>query len=57
MTSYSHTDRLMAVLFEVTNVDFQLTLSNSSFLDETWVLPVVQSISIAPVKTLNTLLR
>ncbi|XP_064406493.1 uncharacterized protein LOC135351436 [Halichondria panicea] len=49
-------DRLMAVLFEVTNVDFQLTLSNSSFLDETWVLPVVQSISIAPVKTLNTLL-
>ncbi len=57
MVDWLHTETLMAVLFEVTNIDFQLTVTNSSFLDETWVLPVVLPISIAPVKTLNMLLR
>lgn len=50
-------DRLMEVLFEVTDIDFQLAVSNSSFLNETWVIPHMQDVSIAPVKTLSIKLR
>ena len=47
----------MGVLFEVTDVDFQLSVTHSSFLDETWVVPTFQSLSLAPIKTLNIKLR
>ena len=31
---------LMGLLFEVTELDFELDVDSSSFLDETWVIPV-----------------
>ena len=31
---------LMGILFEVTELDFQLQVECSAFLDETWVIPV-----------------
>lgn len=31
---------LMGLLFEVTELDFELEVDNSSFLDETWIIPV-----------------
>ena len=34
------TEVLMALLFEATELDFELEVDNSSFLDETWVIPV-----------------
>ena len=30
----------MSLLFEVTDLDFQLGIENSSFLDKTWTIPV-----------------
>ena len=33
-------DLFMKLLFELTELDFQLNLDHSSFLDETWTIPV-----------------
>ncbi len=43
----------MELLFEVTALDFQLMVDHSSFLDESWVIPVFKSISLPPIKTLD----
>lgn len=44
---------LMKLLFEVTEVDFELSVELSSFLDETWVIPVVKTIHLPPLKSLD----
>ena len=33
----------MSLLFEVTELDFKLSVENSGFLDETWTIPVSES--------------
>ena len=47
----------MAILFNVTEIDFQLSLDSSSYLDETWVIPVYKALSLPPIKTLSIKLR
>lgn len=44
----------MRLLFEVTEVDFELSVEQSSFLDETWVIPVQKTIHLPPLKSLDT---
>lgn len=48
---------LMKLLFEVTEVDFELLVDHSSFLDETWVIPVYKTIHLPPLKSLDIKLR
>ena len=36
----------MSLLFEVTELDFKLNVENSSFLDETWTIPVSESVHV-----------
>ena len=47
------TERLMELLFEVTALDFQLLVDHSSFLDESWVIPVFREVHLPPIKTLD----
>lgn len=44
---------LMGLLFEVTELDFELEVDNSSFLDETWIIPVFLPRKLPPIKTLD----
>lgn len=46
-------DLFMKLLFELTELDFQLNLDHSSFLDETWTIPVYQLIHLPPIRTLD----
>ena len=48
---------LMRLLFEVTEVDFELSVEQSSFLDETWVIPVMKTVHIPPLKSLDTVVK
>lgn len=43
----------MRLLFEVTEVDFELSVEQSSFLDETWVIPLLKTIRLPPLKSLD----
>ena len=43
----------MQILFRVTEVDFDLNLEHSSFLDESWVVPVYKKIPLPPLKQLD----
>ena len=36
----------MSLLFEVTELDFKLNVENSSFLDETWTIPVSELVHV-----------
>ena len=36
----------MSLLFEVTELDFKLNVENSSFLDETWTIPVSELLHV-----------
>jgi len=48
---------LKSLLYEVTEVNFQLRIKNASFLDETWALPVYRSYEFVPCKDLGLLLH
>ena len=37
----------MSLLFEVTELDFKLNVENSSFLDETWTIPVSELVHVS----------
>ena len=43
----------MQLLFQVTEVDFDFNLANSSFLDESWIIPVYMKVSLPPIKQLD----
>ena len=45
----------MSILFEVTEVDFELDVEDSSFLDETWIIPVRQLLLPPPLSPLLSL--
>ena len=47
----------MCLLFEVTEIDFQLLVDHSSFLDESWVVPVFRGVQLPPIKTLDVKLK
>lgn len=49
-------ENLMEILFQTTELDFDLDHQKSSFLDETWVIPIYKTYRIAPIKTLDTLI-
>ena len=54
---HAHTVVLMQLLFQLTEVEFELSVEQSSFLDETWVIPVFKQIQLPPIKTLDLKLR
>ncbi len=47
----------MRLLFEVTEVDFELSVDQSSFLDETWIIPVFKTVQLPPIRTLDVKVR
>jgi hypothetical protein len=48
---------LMELLFQATEVDFELDYQSSGFLDETWIIPTYVTYKIHPVKTLDLFVR
>eukprot|EP00731_Ephydatia_muelleri_P029417 Em0020g1061a len=46
-------ETLMALLFELTELDFQLEVEKCSFLNETWTIPVFQYCKLAPIRVLD----
>ena len=43
----------MQILFQVTELNFDLDLEHPSFLDESWIVPVYKKIPLPPVKQLD----
>ena len=43
----------MQLLFSITEVNFDLNLEQCSFLDESWIIPIYEKISLPPVKELD----
>ena len=48
---------LMKLLFEVTELDFELSIDQSSFLDESWIVPIFKKIELPPLQTLDIKVR
>lgn len=46
-------ETLMALLFELTELDFELDEEKCSFLNETWTIPVFQHCKLAPIRVLD----
>lgn len=44
---------LMQLLFQVTELNFDLDLDHSSFLDESWIVPIYKKIPLPPLKQLD----
>ena len=43
----------MQLLFQVTELNFDLDLDHSSFLDESWIVPIYKKIPLPPLKQLD----
>ncbi|XP_078592779.1 uncharacterized protein LOC144871314 [Branchiostoma floridae x Branchiostoma japonicum] len=50
-------EALMALLFALTDINFELDIKNASFLDESWVIPVYKRLELVPCTSLGMTIR